>query len=265
MKVSLVSDLHLDISQHLELPGGEVLIVAGDAFESREYVKECRLPVKEGERRAACADFFIDQCAKYDKVFYVLGNHEFYNGKTWKVANELRELLPKNVTLLDDSKEEYNGVLFVGATLWTDCDKADPLKMMIARNAMNDYRRITHRGEHDDYRKLRPSDTVKMFNNSKRFIEESLVGVEKAVVVTHHGPSWWSIPNEYVSYDNNHCYVSDLHEFIMDRPQIRAWVHGHIHTACSYDIGTTTIHCNPRGYQPYEGDTGFDVNYSFEV
>jgi Icc-related predicted phosphoesterase len=265
MKINLVSDLHLDISKHLELPGGEVLIVAGDAFESRDYIREYHSTHIIGERRTPCTDFFIDQCAKYDKVFYVLGNHEFYNGKTWKVANELRQVLPKNVTLLDDSKEEYNGVTFIGSTLWTDCDKADPLKMMIARTAMNDYRRITHCDEFGNYRKLHPSDTVKMFVKSKRFIEESLVGVEKAVVVTHHGPSWWSIPDEYIGYDNNHCYVSDLHEFIMDRPQIRAWCHGHVHTACSYDIGTTTVHCNPRGYQPYEGDTGFDVNYSFEV
>ena len=40
MIVSLVSDLHLDISGHLELPGGDVLILAGDICEAKELNKE---------------------------------------------------------------------------------------------------------------------------------------------------------------------------------------------------------------------------------
>ena len=76
MKIGLVSDLHIDVSGYQELPGGDVLIVAGDVCEARVATKEhhstkllYRLPGS-----FPCADFFEFECAKYKKVFYVLGN-----------------------------------------------------------------------------------------------------------------------------------------------------------------------------------------------
>ncbi len=74
MQISLVSDLHLDISKHLEMPGGDVLIIAGDACEARELVREYHstkpLPYTGGS--FPCYDFFEFECAKYKKVFYVM-------------------------------------------------------------------------------------------------------------------------------------------------------------------------------------------------
>ena len=40
MNIQFVSDLHLDVSKGFEMPGGDVLIIAGDACEARELVKE---------------------------------------------------------------------------------------------------------------------------------------------------------------------------------------------------------------------------------
>ena len=51
----------------------------------------------------------------------------------------------------------------------------------------------------------------------------------------------------------NGAYSSDLSEFILDRPQIKLWTHGHTHDTFDYMIGTTRIVCNPRGYDGYEG------------
>jgi hypothetical protein len=50
----------------------------------------------------------------------------------------------------------------------------------------------------------------------------------------------------------NGCYYSDLVEFIMDRPEIVLWTHGHTHEDFDYMIGTTRVICNPRGYVGYE-------------
>jgi predicted phosphodiesterase len=51
--------------------------------------------------------------------------------------------------------------------------------------------------------------------------------------------------------------ASDIHlEFgpimLHNRPQIRLWVHGHMHNASDYMLGTTRVVCNPRGYTGYE-------------
>ena len=40
MKITLISDLHLDVSGYLDLPGGKVLIIAGDACEAKELRRE---------------------------------------------------------------------------------------------------------------------------------------------------------------------------------------------------------------------------------
>jgi hypothetical protein len=50
----------------------------------------------------------------------------------------------------------------------------------------------------------------------------------------------------------NGGYTSDLVEFILDRPQIKLWTHGHTHEQFDYMIGSTRVVCNPRGYDGYE-------------
>jgi Icc-related predicted phosphoesterase len=270
MIISLVSDLHLDISKHLEMPGGDVLIIAGDACEARQLVKEHHstkvLPYTGGG--FPCYDFFEFECAKYKKVFYVIGNHEHYGGKFWKTKTELERVMPKNVTILENQCEEYEGVVFIGATLWTDMNKGDPLTLHSMQNYMNDYRAITyHYPQYNAYHKMRPADTVKMHIESKRYIEEkSKEHADKTVVViTHMGPTWMSVNEKYKGELSNGAYVSDLSNLILDNPNIKAWVHGHVHDPVSYDVGTCQVHCNPRGYIPWEEDNGFIPGYYFEV
>jgi hypothetical protein len=50
----------------------------------------------------------------------------------------------------------------------------------------------------------------------------------------------------------NGAYSSELSEFILDRPQIKLWTHGHTHDVFDYMIGGCRIVCNPRGYIRYE-------------
>jgi hypothetical protein len=64
----------------------------------------------------------------------------------------------------------------------------------------------------------------------------------------------------------NGAYSSSLDDFIMDHPQIKTWVHGHMHDAVDYMIGTTRLLSNPRGYKGYEEQADvFDPGFYFEV
>jgi Icc-related predicted phosphoesterase len=270
MNITLVSDLHLDVSNHLEMPGGDVLIIAGDACEARELVKEHHstkpLPYTGGN--FPCYDFFEFECAKYKKVFYVMGNHEHYHGKFWKTKTELERVLPKNITLLENQCEEYEGVLFVGATLWTDMNKGDPITLHSMQNYMNDYRVITyHYPQYDSYHKMRPMDTVKIHIESKRYIEQKVKehADKPVVVITHMGPTWMSVNDKYKGELSNGAYVSDLSNLILDNTNIKAWVHGHVHDPVDYMVGDTRVMCNPRGYLPWEKDNGFIPGFYFEI
>jgi hypothetical protein len=60
----------------------------------------------------------------------------------------------------------------------------------------------------------------------------------------------------------NGGYSSDLESFIIDRPQIKLWTHGHTHHNFDYMIGSTRIVCNPRGYEGYENTASeFKLQY----
>jgi predicted phosphodiesterase len=270
MKITIISDLHIDLSGHLHLPGGEVLIVAGDACETRDLVKEYHstkvLPYTGGQ--FPCYDFFEFECAKYDKVFYIMGNHEHYRGKFWKTSAELKRILPKNVTLLDNDCEEYNGVLFVGSTLWTDMNRSDPVTLSMIKDYMNDYKVITFQyPQYNAYHKMRPEDTVRMHHESKYYIEKTIKEHtnKPVVVITHMGPTYMSINEKYKGEISNGAYVSDLSNLILDNPNIKYWVHGHVHDPCDYMVGDTRVLCNPRGYLPWEAGNGFDPTFTFEI
>jgi Icc-related predicted phosphoesterase len=270
MKINLVSDLHLE-NGYQELPGGEVLILAGDVCEARDFLREFHSTRLTDRVPGSLKwyDFFYHECAKYDRVFYVLGNHEHYHGRLDRTYNDLKSILPKNVRLLENECEEYNGVLFIGATLWTDCNKGNPLTLHTIKYSMNDYRLITnHYVNKNLYYKLTPEFTASVHRNSRDYIKLMLKEKKNmpAIVITHHGPSFMSINEKYQrETDMNGAYASDLSDLILDHENIRVWVHGHMHDAVDYSIGNTRVLSNPRGYVGDEDTSGFDPSFSFNV
>ena len=73
------------------------------------------------------------------------------------------------------------------------------------------------------------------------------------IVVGHHTPSHSSCHPRYKGeHLMNGGYHSDLSNFILDRPRIKLWTHGHTHELYDYMIGSTRIVCNPRGYIGHE-------------
>lgn len=275
MKINLVSDLHLEFAD-LELPGGDVLILAGDICETKN-VRPCSYDpngiVFSFESREKRPDryirFFKEECTKYQQVFYVMGNHEHYHGRFDKTANLIREFLPYNCILLDNDYIEYNGVIFIGSTLWTDCNKLDHLTMLELKECMNDYRVVTNfYKEKGQYYKLQPEVTIKQHEDTIVYFDKIINQYKDkpVVVVTHHAPSFMSVNEKYKKETLiNGGYASDLSEFILDHPNIKVWCHGHMHFGVDYSIGQTRVLANPRGYVPYEQGNGFNPNFIFEV
>ena len=100
-----------------------------------------------------------------------------------------------------------------------------------------------------------PDDAMEDFTKNLEYIRLMVEGKfdENFVVIGHHAPSKASTHPRY-QHDTlmNGAYSSNLDEFIMDRPQIKLWTHGHTHEDFDYMIGSTRIVCNPRGYINYE-------------
>ena len=141
---------------------------------------------------------------------------------------------------------------FIGATLWTDLNKGNPLTLHAIADMMNDYRVI--RNDEHGYTKLRPAHTMHRHQQTLSYMKQVLVDMKdkKVVFVGHHAPSAMSTHDRYkhnVHYVMNGGYHSELSEFILDHPQITLWTHGHMHDPFDYNIGTTRVVCNPRGYK----------------
>lgn len=277
-----MSDLHLEF-RDLELvnqSGADVLVLSGDictAQDLHDHPASSFDPWAPGamedlKRQLGKADrfrtFFKTVSAQYKDVIYVMGNHEHYHGKFDRSADYLREEFSKmnlnNIHLLDNDTKLIGDVHFIGATLWTDMNNIDALTLYHIEQMMNDFRVI--RIAKENFKKFLPKRAVTEHIKSKQYISKVLEGLPqdaKVVVCTHHAPSHLSIGEEY-KHDHlmNGGYASNLSEFILDRPRIKVWTHGHMHQHFDYMIGDTRVVCNPRGYP---GEIEFNDNFTFEV
>lgn len=280
MKIKVVSDLHLEFSdvnvknEH----DYDLLILSGDIMVSQDLHDhpEPLVPYPPeivrtlGSRQAAAQrfrDFLKRVSFQFPHVIYVAGNHEFYHGKWVAGLEYLRAECARfpNVYFLENDTKEIDDVLFVGATLWTDMNKHDPLTIHTIEGIMNDFRIIRHDAQ--SYRRIKPNDCILRHNKTLKYFTSVLdANSEKTcVVVSHMAPTFASIGSRYVKETTmNGGYASDLSNFILDRPQIKLWTHGHVHDPSDYMVGTTRVVCNPRGYEGYD-ETFWDPEIIIEI
>ncbi len=237
MKIDLISDVHLIFSPltiKKTSDDVETLIMAGDAVCINDLDKH---------------KSFFEQVSKlYKNVIYVIGNHFWYGGTYPDDLDTLRNYLKKfsNIHLLEKQSIEIGDTVFIGGTLWTDCNKSDPMTMMVLTQSMNDYRVIKNFTVEDSIREHK--ECLKYFRKELGENKD-----KKCVLISHHAPSFECIDPKYKrDYHMNGGYASNLDQFILDRPQIKVFVHGHIHVPVDFMRGTCRILSNPRGYVGHE-------------
>ena len=267
MKIALCSDLHLEF-QDINIQNTEnadVLILSGDILVAEDLHNHPEVHPMDptnipnlGRRQATALRFrdFMKRCSfQFPHVVVIAGNHEFYHGN-WKASIQyLRDEYSKfpNIYFLEQELKVIDDVTFIGATLWTDCNKGDPLTLHALGDMMNDFRII--RNDELGFTKLRPAHTAFRHKQTVGYIKTVLADRKdsKVVVVGHHAPTFNSVHEKYRNDQlMNGGYASDLSEFIMDHPQIILWTHGHMHDPFDYMVGTTRVVCNPRGYAGHD-------------
>lgn len=204
----------------------------------------------------------IRQCSEQFKyVFWIAGNHEYYQGNLdkYSIKSAIESLDLKN---LYTSKLilEREKIAIIGDTLWTDFNDADPRLMDYAKIRMNDFRLI----EVGDKRTaLHPARTVVEYDRQKKRIFEDVEYYSglgfKCVVVTHHAPSFKSVAEEYKGDDLNYAFYSEMDEEIK-KYKIEYWIHGHTHKEFDYMIGETRVICNPKGYRHEHNNFNAKIN-----
>ena len=273
MKIAYCSDLHLEFWDYPGLGSVEpadVLILAGDCFLANDFKRHPIFDPRvlpEGsarlDRAVGYVEFLKKRLEVFGRIIMVAGNHEYYGSRHHAVDEFMRSLgaIDSRITFLQQESVDIDGVRFIGATMWSDFDKGNPLTMYDAKSNMNDFTKITFK-DGETYRKFSPGDAARIHSAHKRWIFDTAKSSHlPCVVVTHHAPSFESIPEQFWRSSLNGAYASELSPEILSAPQIKAWVHGHIHTETSYSIGETTVYANPRGYIHHGEGIDWEMRY----
>jgi Icc-related predicted phosphoesterase len=271
MKISVCSDIHLEFGD-LDLrnkDNADVLILSGDILVACDLgTSDTYEMVSPGKKHINYLNFMEQVCKEFKHVVYVVGNHEHYHGDFNETIPKLKSTFGHlvNLHILDKESVLINDVMFIGGTLWTDMNKEDPMTLAHIRGVMNDFkiiddvRKEVHYRDQDGNSRTRAGrfSPIESVNEHKQMLSyiKSIVSentTRKCVVVGHHAPSKLSTHPRYATeVIMNGAYSSDLSEFILDHPQVKLWTHGHTHEVFDYNIGSTRIVCNPRGYINYE-------------
>jgi len=195
------------------------------------------------------------------KVIYVAGNHEFYGSEYHAMQEKIREACADSqVTFLENDEYVYQGVRFLGCTLWADLfvdgdDKAEALG-----KTLNDFRKIQFKqGDFD------PHAFSELYAESRQWLAQKLAEpfAGDTIVITHHAPtewSWYKSPQALKKL----AYCNDLKVFFHEYA-ISVWFHGHVHNTGNYRISGTRILSNPRGYYGRKLVSDFDINQCVDV
>jgi predicted phosphodiesterase len=240
LRLWVQSDLHMESTRGWDLPAAserpayDVLVMAGDLIPRMERGVAWLL--------ARVTD---------RPVVYIAGNHESYGCDIDRTVEKARALAAgTNVYVLQNSTAEINGVIFIGATFWTDFDLfGDPeYAMQAAAEIMNDYKKI--RIGRYQYR-LRPSHTLARHHESRDFIARELrkPATGARVVVTHMGPHPLAIRRGFERDIASAAYTSDCSDLL--NMGADAWIYGHTHETADRLIGTTRVITNAKGYGPW--------------
>lgn len=227
MNLQVYSDLHFEFHKDhgksfvksVDSTGVDLLVLAGDIY-----------PWSRDPERETLAAL----CARFPKVLYIAGNHEFYGFDTEARHRYRADLLKdiRNLYMPDCNAVTINGQRFVAGTLWFTPQPPDYLP---GGGWGSDFRLIHPMPQFAEEQNLRARD----------FLAREVRSGD--VVVTHHLPSEESCDVRFAGSPNNRYFFCDQTPLIVLRGP-RLWIHGHTHAHNDYHIASTRVYSNPLGY-----------------
>lgn len=248
----VVSDLHVDkvnFDPERFLPrNSENLIIAGDVG---DYDNFCSIVA-----------FINRACLHYKRVFYVLGNDEFYSKKSVELREcrkhyQHLENIFSNLVVLGAKTneyffEEYNLMIF-GSTLWSN------IPVQYISQKIN--HPITIEGSQIDtitWNYLFYTQLYKLKLTLERCQEEGI----KVLVVTHFSPlpSEVCIDPKYDKSEMNVLYTTNLTSF-MDHKVMAGWIFGHTGYNANLTIDGVKVFSNQYRINQGRSFGKFQISY----
>ncbi|ETS74353.1 hypothetical protein PFICI_14219 [Pestalotiopsis fici W106-1] len=233
----VLSDLHLEVGQDYAVFDFPVtaphLILAGDIGLLSHY--------------DAYLDFISKQTARYDRVFLVLGNHEFYGldfAKAHATARRLEKepCLQGKLSYLQQTRFDFPAanLTILGCTLWSHVPND---AKEVVRQRVKDFRRIED-WTVDNHNRAHASDVA--------WLKAELAKLDpgqSVLVVTHHAPLVLGTSKpEHLENPWTSAFATDVLSDDETWDVVKYWIYGHTHYSTEFEMHGTRVVSNQRGY-----------------
>ncbi|KAF2206650.1 hypothetical protein CERZMDRAFT_52821 [Cercospora zeae-maydis SCOH1-5] len=233
-EIQYLSDLHLENCDYcFELEkSAPYLILAGDVGRLSDFEKY--------------SNFIFQQCSKFEHVYLVLGNHEFYGLSREEGLKRADGLVRdgralQNLTLLHRGRADIHktDTVLLGCTLHS---YISPECTRLSR----DFARIEN---------WTISEHNREFRKDLDWLRESLQDLRRSepyknvVIVTHFAPAFQrtSHPRHSIGVQSE-CWCSNALELVCEQPQkqVRYWIFGHTHWNARFHLSGITVLSNQK-------------------
>lgn len=248
MKLQIASDLHLELGNSVVLePVAPYLVLAGDIGDPSTLVYE---------------HFLLTQADQFEKVFVVLGNHEYYHMRSMKHTKDLVRKIcakrPGKLVLMDCTRVDVEHVTVLGCTLWTHIR---PTQQRDCLRAISDFRCI---------KEWSPAAWNETHAREAAWLRdrvtESTESTRPVIILTHHAPleNTCSDPR-HLGDPVSSAYGTDGLCDLLTSP-VNLWVHGHTHYSHDTTLASgTRILANQYGRPGECTNQGFDARKCVHV
>jgi predicted phosphohydrolase len=262
LNIQIYSDIHIELyNSYPKIPPlCDYLFLAGDiGIINTEIYK----------------NFFIYCSKNWKKVFYILGNHEYWkkNQHFIKTEQKYEEYFKNNfdnIFLLNNSFVTLDNIDIYGCTLWTNPNINENSNL---NEYINDYKNIKIYSKEKNKRIVLNYDFIEkisiyQFNKLKEFL--NIQSNNKQIILTHFSP----IYNEFTcnpKYINEIKIIKDYYHWdnifnnlnISDNNNILCWISGHTHYSFDFYYKNIRILSNQMGN--ITENTNFNSNGLFEL
>lgn len=256
IQIQVISDIHLECYNSIPkiIPIAKYLCLAGDigTIKNKYDTK-----IKK----------FLLYCSKnWDKTFYVLGNHEFYQTAEFAhnktnfedLVSAYQSICSEfhNVFLLyNSSVEVVPGLNIYGTTLWTG-DYGCPFELSLSE-IFNDYNMISINTD-----SCSSNNNISVNSNYIDTLSQSQLNLlseyltyrrtEKNIIITHFPPLRQGSTNP--KYSSQPEYISNYFSWNniyskLNMSNVIGWISGHTHWSYDINIGHIRFVSNQLGYK----------------
>jgi predicted phosphodiesterase len=198
-------------------------------------------------------NFIKQMSSKFEKVFIISGNHEYYCNTISSTDNKIEEICDEtpNCIYFNNKSIFLDGFLIVGSTLWSNIDDKTV-------DYMNDFKYI-----YESPRDLLTPYTYRLkHHTSVGFIKSQIDKNMPTIVLTHHAPHKL-MNGKYINSGFCSGFTTDL-VHLNKNNNVKCWLSGHTHQCITVLINGIICSSNCLGYTN-EGVENFELNKVLKV